>query len=168
MTCDGSRAQRFAGTWCGPPLAVLLGIASTVELAAMPLPATEVQLPGPILAQQSTEPGAQQPTRPPSAPSNPGKSDSSIELQEALTAARGRLEELSRAAEAVAATGQLQQELAALQAENQKLRSEVEAARTGQGELEMAKKAAEARAAELTKTVEQATAQAREMDQELV
>ena len=36
------------------------------------------------------------------------------------------------------------------------------------GELETAKQAAEARAAELTKTVEQATAQAREMDQQLL
>ncbi len=40
--------------------------------------------------------------------------------------------------------------------------------RTERGELETAKQAAEARAAELTKTVEQATAKAREMDQELV
>ena len=40
--------------------------------------------------------------------------------------------------------------------------------RTERGELATAKQAAEARAAELTKTVEQATAKAREMDQELV
>ena len=99
---------------------------------------------------------------------NPSKPDSFIELQEALTAARGRLEELSRAAEAVAATGQLQQELAALQAENQKLRAEIEAAQAERGELATAKQTAEARVTELTKTVEQATAKAREMGQELV
>jgi outer membrane protein OmpA-like peptidoglycan-associated protein/predicted nucleic acid-binding Zn-ribbon protein len=128
----------------------------------MPLPATETQLPGPTLIQQSTEQPA---PRPPSGESAP---DSFMELQEALTAARGRLEELSRAAEAVAASGQLQQELAALQEENQKLRAEIEAARTERGELATGKQAAEARTAELTKTVEQATAKAREMDQELV
>ncbi len=168
MTCDHTRARRFAGTWYGPFLAVLLGSASIVELAAMPLPALEAQLPGPTLIQQSTEPPGNAGTaaRPPSGGGS--KPDSFIELQEALTAARGRLEELSRAAEAVAATGQLQQELAALQAENQKLRSEIDAARTERGELETAKKAAQARAAELTKTAEQATGQAREMDQELV
>jgi outer membrane protein OmpA-like peptidoglycan-associated protein/predicted nucleic acid-binding Zn-ribbon protein len=167
MTRHDSRAQRFVTRW-GPSLAAVVGIASTVELAAMPFPATEAPLPHPILIQQSTEPDAQQPAGTPSAPSNPSKPDSFTELQEALTAARGRLEELSRAAEAVAATGQLQQELAALQAENQKLRAEIEATRTERGELATAKQAAEARTAELTKTVEQATAKAREVDQELV
>jgi outer membrane protein OmpA-like peptidoglycan-associated protein/predicted nuclease with TOPRIM domain len=68
----------------------------------------------------------------------------------------------------LAATKQLQQELAALQEENQKLRAEIEAARAEPGELETTKQAAEARAAELTKTVEEATAKARQMDQELV
>ena len=168
MTRRDSRAQRFAITWGGPLLAALVGIGGADELAAMPLPATEAPLPGPILIQQSTEPSAQQPAGTPSAPSNPSKPNSFIELQEALTAARGRLEELSRAAEAVAATGQLQQELAALQAENQKLRAEIEAAQAERGELATAKQAAEARVTELTKTVEQATAKAREMDQELV
>ena len=164
MTRDDSRAQRFARTWWGPSLATLVGIGSTVELAAMPFPPTEAQLRGPTLIQQSTEPRAQQPAGPPGAPS----ADSFIELHEALTAARERLEELSKAAEAVAATRQLQQELAALRQENQQLRAEIEAVRTERGELETAKQAAEARTAELTKTVEQATAQAREMDQQLL
>ena len=70
-----------------------------------------------------------------------------IQLHEALTAARERLEELSKAADTVAATGQLQQELAALREENQLVRAEIEV---------------------LTKEVEQATAKAREVDQELV
>ena len=73
--------------------------------------------------------------------------DSFIQLHEALTAARERLEELSKAADTVAATGQLQQDLAALREESQLVRAEIEA---------------------LTKEVEQATAKAREMDQELV
>ena len=90
------------------------------------------------------------------------------ELQEALTAARGRLEELSRAAEAVAASGQLQQELAALQEENQKLRAEIEAVRTERGSWQRGSRRPRRARPELTKTVEQATAKAREMDQELV
>jgi outer membrane protein OmpA-like peptidoglycan-associated protein len=147
----------------GPSLAAFLGMAGTVELAAMPLPATQPQLPGSILIQQSTKPQAQQPAGTPGAPS-----DSFIELHEALTAARERLEGLSKAAEAVAATRLLQQELAALRQENQELRSEIDAVRAERGELETAKQAAEARAAELTKTVEQATAQARAMDEQLL
>jgi outer membrane protein OmpA-like peptidoglycan-associated protein len=164
MTRDDSRARRFARSWSGPSLAAFLGMAGTVELAAMPLPATQPQLPGPILIQQSTKPHAEQPAGTPGAPS----ADSFIELHEALTAARERLEELSKAAEAVAATRQLQQELAALRQENQELRSEIDAVRAERGELETAKQAAEARAAELTKTVEQATAQARAMDEQLL
>ena len=164
MTRDDSRAQRFARTWWGPCLAALVGIGSTGEPAAMPLGGEEPQLPGPTLIQQSNKPDAQQPAGTPGAPS----ADSFIELHQALTAARERLEELSKAAEAVAATRQLQQELAALRQENLQLRAEIEAVQAERGELETAKQAAEARAVELTKTVEQATAQAREMDQQLL
>ncbi len=163
MTRDDSRAQRFARIWWGPSLAALVVLASAVEVAAMPLPATPPPLPRPTLIQQPTKPHAQQPAGTPGAPS-----DSFTELHEALTAARQRLEELSKAAEAVAATRQLQQELAALRQENQQLRSEIEAVRAERGGLETAKQAAEARAAELTKTVEQATAQARAMDEQLL
>ena len=56
MIRDDFRAHRFARTWLGPSLATLVGIGSTVELAAMPIPATDVQVPGPILIQQSSEP----------------------------------------------------------------------------------------------------------------
>ena len=171
MTCDDSRARRFAKVWWGAAFATLAGVGSGGELAAMPLAATDVQLPGPILIQQSSEPQVE--TRPragtSSAPAgDPSKPDSFNELHEALTAARERLEELSRAAEAVAATGQLQQELAALRQQNQQLQAEVAAARAQRAELEQAKQAAEAHAAELTKAVEQATAKAQEVDQELV
>jgi chemotaxis protein MotB len=155
MTRDYSRAHRFAKAWLGPSLATLVGIGSTVELAAMPIPAPGVQLPGPTLIQQSPGPHGD-------------AQHSFIELHEALTAARERLGVLSRAAKAVAATGQLQQELAALREENQQMRAAIEAVRVERGDLETATQAAEAHAAELTKTVEEATAQAREMDQELV
>jgi hypothetical protein len=91
MTYDEFRAHRFAHTWLGMSLAMFVGIGSTVELAAMPIPAPGAQLPGPILIQQSPEPhgAARQPAgtpRPPSA--GEGKPDSFIELHESLTAAR--------------------------------------------------------------------------------
>ena len=147
MSCDDFRAQRFAKIWLGPSLATLVGIGSTVELAAMPIPAPGAQLLGPTLIQQSPEPhrDAQQPAGPTAADAS--KPDLLIRLREALTAARERVEELSRAAKAVAATEQLQQEHAALREENQLLGAEIEA---------------------LTQEVEQAAAKAREMDQELV
>jgi outer membrane protein OmpA-like peptidoglycan-associated protein/predicted nucleic acid-binding Zn-ribbon protein len=171
MTCRDSRAQRFAKAWLGPSLATILGIGSTVELAAMPLAPTGPQLPGSILIQQSTEPQsyAQQPPRPSSGPARGQTApDSFTELHEALAAARERLEELSRAAEAVAATGDLQRELAALQERNQQLQAEVAAVRAERAGIETAKQAAETRAAELTEAAEQAKAKAQEMDQELV
>jgi chemotaxis protein MotB len=169
MTRDEFRAHRFANTWLGAALATFVGIGSTVELAAMPIPAPGAQQLGPILIQQSPGPqgDAQQPGATPRA-SSAGEPDSFNELHESLTAARKGLEGLSSVAKALAATKQLQQELAALQEENQQLRTELHAAQTGRGELETAKQAAEAHAAELTETVEQATAKARETDQELV
>jgi hypothetical protein len=59
---------------------------------------------------------------------------------------------VSKAAAAVAATGQLQQELAALRQQNQQLRAELDAVRAERAELGTAKQAADAHAAELTKT----------------
>jgi outer membrane protein OmpA-like peptidoglycan-associated protein len=90
------------------------------------------------------------------------------ELYEALAAARARLEELSAAAEAVAATGQLRQELAATKEENQKLVTEIEALRGGDQSAEQARQAAEARAVELSRALEEVTARARQIDEELI
>ena len=90
------------------------------------------------------------------------------ELQEALTTARERLGHLSRAAAAVAAAGDLQREIAALREENQQLRAEIDRVRAERRDLESARQAAEAHAAELTKTSGEATAKAREMQQDLV
>ena len=171
MTCADARAQRFAKAWWGPSLAALVGIGGTVELAAMPVALPGAQLPGPILIQQSSEPqtDVQQPAGTSSEPARAETApDSFIELHEALAAARERLEELSRAAEAVAATGQLQRELAALQEQNRQLQAEIAAVRAERAKLETAKEAAEARAVELTEAAEQAKAEAQEMDQELV
>jgi flagellar motor protein MotB len=169
MIRDDSRTYRYAKTWLGPPLATLVGIGSTVELAARPIPAPGAQLLGPILIQQSPGPeGTAQPPGGTPRASSAGEGEPDAFLREALKATREHLEELSRAAEAVAATKQLQQEIAALRQENQQLRAELYAVQTERGKLERTKKAAEARAAELTETVEQATAKARETDQELV
>ena len=134
MTRDDSRAQRFARTWLGPPLAAAVGIASAGELAAMPVP----------------RPGAAPRADPDPAVERTRCATTGRHAERAFRprarfvhrAARGvgggaeRLEELSKAAEAVAATGQLQQELAALQEENQQLRAEIEAGRAERGELE--------------------------------
>jgi outer membrane protein OmpA-like peptidoglycan-associated protein/predicted nuclease with TOPRIM domain len=171
MTCHDSRAQRSGKAWLGPSLAALVGIGSTVELAAMPVAPTGPQLPGSILIQQSpATQAAEQPPAPTS--SEPVRDettpDSFNELYEALAAARERLEELSRAAEAVAATGELQREFAALQEQNQQLRAESAAVRAERAELETAEQAAEARAVEATEAAEQARAKAQEMDQDLV
>lgn len=171
MSRDESRALRFASGWMGPSLAALVGIGSTVELGAMPVAPTGPQLPAPILIQQST--GSQADVQ--GAGGTTGETareeatpDSFIELHEALAAARQRLEELSRAAEAVAASGELQRELAALQEQNERLQAEVAAVRAERAELETAKQAAEARARELIAAAEEAKVKAQEMDQELV
>ena len=85
-----------------------------------------------------------------------------------MAAARERLDELSRAAEAVAASGELQRELAAAHEQNQQLRAEIDAVRAERDELAAARQAAAARVEELTREAEQATASAQEIDQELI
>ena len=171
MSHDVCHVQRFAKIWLGPLLATLIGIGSTVELAATPIPGAGVEVPGPTRIQQSPKSPGEAPQRaetPPPASAHESEPDSFIELQKALTAAQERLGHLARAAEAVAAAEQLQQDVAALREENQKLRAEIDAVRAERGDLETARQAAEARAAKLTKTLEEATAKAREMEQELV
>lgn len=162
--CDGSRTQRIATTWSGAWLAVGIAIVTSGDLAAMPVVSTGPQLSPLILVQQST------PGQEPAATSSEDQTapDSFLELHEALAAARERLDELSRAAEAVAASGELQRELAAAQAQNQQLRAEIDALRAERDELSTAKQAAEARVAEVRRAAEQATATAQGIDQELV
>ena len=162
--CDGSRTQRIATTWSGAWLAVGIAIVTSGDLAAMPVVSTGPQVSPLILVQQST------PGQEPAATSSENQTapDSFLELHEALAAARERLDELSRAAEAVAASGELQRELAAAQAQNQQLRAEIDALRAERDELSTAKQAAEARVAEVRRAAEQATATAQGIDQELV
>jgi outer membrane protein OmpA-like peptidoglycan-associated protein len=160
--CDSSRARRIAALSSGACLALGLSIGSSGDVAAMPAVGVGPQLPRPTLIQQAT-PGEE-----PAASEDQTAPDSFLELHEALAAARERLDELSRAAEAVAASGQLQRELAAAQEQNQQLRAEIDALRAERDELDKARQAAEARVAEVTRATEQATASAQEIDQELI
>jgi outer membrane protein OmpA-like peptidoglycan-associated protein/predicted nucleic acid-binding Zn-ribbon protein len=90
------------------------------------------------------------------------------ELNEALAAARARLEELSRAAEVAVNAGQARQELQAVRQENQRLTAELAAVRASRDELQGASTAAETRVAELTKAVEDAAGEVKRIEEELV
>ena len=160
--CDGSRARRIVTLWSGACLAVGLSIGSSGDVAAMPAVGMGPQVPRPTLVQQSM------PGQEPAASEDQTAPDSFLELHEALAAARERLDELSRAAEAVAAGGELQRELAAAQEQNRQLRAEIDALQAQRDGLDKARQVAEARVEELTRAAEQATASAQEIDQELI
>jgi outer membrane protein OmpA-like peptidoglycan-associated protein/predicted nucleic acid-binding Zn-ribbon protein len=76
------------------------------------------------------------------------------ELNEALAAARAKLEELSAAAEVAAQVGELRSELEAAREENRRLQAELASLRAGRHELESAGEAAKARIAELSAEAE--------------
>jgi chromosome segregation ATPase len=157
--CDGSRARRIGTLSSGACLA--LGI-SIGDLAAMRAVGVGPQVPRLTLVQQSMPGQGRAASEDQTAP------DSFLELHEALAAARERLDELSRAAEAVAASGELQQELAAAHEQNEQLRAEIDALQAERDGLDKARQAAQARVEELTQAAEQATASAQEIDQELI
>jgi outer membrane protein OmpA-like peptidoglycan-associated protein/uncharacterized coiled-coil DUF342 family protein len=90
------------------------------------------------------------------------------ELNEALAAARARLEELSRAAAVAVNAGQARQELQAVKQDNQRLTTELAALRASRDELQNAGQAAETRIAELTKAVEDAAGEVKRIEEELV
>jgi len=91
-----------------------------------------------------------------------------VELNEALAAARARLEELSRAAAAAAAAGQARQEFETIKEENQRLRAELASVRASRDQLSAASQNSAARYAELAKAAEDATAEAERIEEELV
>ena len=165
MVRHDSRAERFAGIWLGVLSAGVGLLAGVSEPAALTVTARP-PLPEPILIQERPE-AVPETARGQDAPSET-TAGSFSELHEALAAARARLEELSQAAAAVAATGQLRQEMTALKEENQRLLAQLEAVRAGDRELENARQAAEARALELSRALEETTAQAQRIDQELI
>jgi outer membrane protein OmpA-like peptidoglycan-associated protein len=165
MVRHGFRAGRMALSWLGVLFGGVCLIAGGGAPAALTL-SVEPPMPQPVLIQERPEAApetARGQAAPPATPAG-----SFRELHEALAAARVRLEELSKAAAAVVASGRLRQELAKLEAENQRLLAQLEAARAGDRELEDARQAAEARALELSQALEQATAEAQRIDQELI
>lgn len=90
------------------------------------------------------------------------------ELNEALAAARARLEELSKAAAAAAAAGQARHELDAIRQENQRLRSELQAVTASRNQLQATGQNNATRVAALTKAAEDAAAEAKQIEEELV
>jgi outer membrane protein OmpA-like peptidoglycan-associated protein/regulator of replication initiation timing len=162
------RVPRSSRLWSGLLLGTGCLVGSPCQLAAMSIEARP-SLPGWVLIQAQPEPGpvgAQPETG--MAPRGAAETGSFTELHEALAAARERLEELSKAAEAVASTGQLRQDLVALKQENQELIDEIATLQSKNRELEGAARGAEARVAELSAALEEATARARQIDEELV
>jgi outer membrane protein OmpA-like peptidoglycan-associated protein/predicted nucleic acid-binding Zn-ribbon protein len=86
------------------------------------------------------------------------------ELNEGLAAARARLEELGKAA---ALAGTASQELQSIKEENQRLAAEVAKLRASRDELLTARAGHEERIADMARTVEQATAEAKRLEEEL-
>ena len=89
------------------------------------------------------------------------------ELTEALAAARTRLEQLNRAAEALAGAAALRAELAAKEQENQELRAELQTLRASRAEWQRDSDAAEAEIGRLGQALDEAAAEAKKLDGEL-
>jgi len=110
----------------------------------------------------------------PAAPPAAGEADAGdqrapfAELNEALAAARARLEELSQAAAAAAAAGQARQEFETVRQENQRLQAELATMRASRDELRAASQSRAVRLAELTKAAEDAGAETKRIEEELV
>lgn len=90
------------------------------------------------------------------------------ELNEALTAARSRLTELTKAAEIAKVAGELQEQLQSTESENRQLKSVLSQLQTENSDLLSAKQAAGRQIMELGKVAESAGAEARRLDEELV
>jgi outer membrane protein OmpA-like peptidoglycan-associated protein/predicted nucleic acid-binding Zn-ribbon protein len=170
MRRPDSCAPRFSKTW----LELLLGagclVASASDVSALSVGAGP-RLHGLVLIQDRSEPApqaAQGKITPAERVPGAAASSSFTELHEALAAARERLQELSKAAEAVAATGDLREQLETARQENRRLVAEIEALRSEDREGESARETAEARLAEASKELEAAKGQARQIDEELV
>ncbi len=90
------------------------------------------------------------------------------ELNEALSAARARLTELTKAAEIAKVAGELKDDLKAAEAENQELTAALSQARSENAELQTVQQAASRLADESEKAASDAVAEARRLDEELV
>ena len=89
------------------------------------------------------------------------------ELNEALSAARSRLAELTKAAEIAKVAGELRENLQSTEAENRQLKSVLSQLQTDYSTLQTAHQAAEKRIAELEQTAEGADAETRRLSDEL-
>ncbi|MEM7041458.1 MAG: hypothetical protein AAF543_01475, partial [Pseudomonadota bacterium] len=90
------------------------------------------------------------------------------ELNEALTAARSRLAELTKAAEIAKVAGEIREKLQAAEAENRQLKSVLSQLQTDNSELHSAKQATERQLQELERATEEAAVETRRLDEELV
>lgn len=90
------------------------------------------------------------------------------ELNDALKAARSRLTELTKAAEIAKVAGELRDKLQTTEAENRELKSVLSKLQTEHSALQSAKQAAGSRIEGLEKTSDEAAAEAKRLDEELV
>ncbi len=158
---DRQRARKVTKSLPGCALvaASLAGLCST-EAAALSPGSPAIANHGPILIQDAGK-----------APPGPGQGDARApfaELNEALAAARARLEDLSKAATAAAAAGQARQELEGVRQENQRLHAELAALRADRDAARERADSSAARLAELSKAAEDAVAEAKRIEDELV
>jgi outer membrane protein OmpA-like peptidoglycan-associated protein len=158
---DQSSAARRAHVVAGRALLAAGLIASgAVAGGAMPRLHPDGPAPRVTLIQEAADPG----------PSATGQSNASgqqapfAELNQALAAARARLEELAKAAAVAASAGQAREEVASLKEQNRQLAAEVAALRADRDGLQ----SAGARIGELTKAAEAAAAEAKRIEAELV
>jgi flagellar motor protein MotB len=166
--------DRGCGAWltaCVLP-AVVVGATLTIggEPAALPLVKELPRAPHLLPVEDGAAPG-------PAPGDGPGGSEGGApfaELTEALAAARAKLEQLDRAAEALAGAAALRAELTAREAElaakteeNQRLLAELQTLRAHRAEWQRAEDAAQAQIAGLAQALDQATAEAKKLDGEL-
>jgi outer membrane protein OmpA-like peptidoglycan-associated protein len=153
----------------GLPICALLGASLAglyaIEAAALPAAHPRPGPPAPVVLVDDPAAPVPETAAPPAAG---GERAPFAELNEALAAARARLEELSKAAAVAANAGQARQELETVKQENERLTAEVTALRASRDELQRASQSAEARVAELTKAVEDAAGEAKRIEEELV
>jgi hypothetical protein len=156
---DRQRARQVSG---GLPVCALLAASLAglygADAAALPrTPPAALALPGLTLVQSG---GGELPQA--AAGASAGQEQSPFtELNEALAAARARLEELSKAAAAAATAGQARHELETARQEIQRLQSELATLRADRDQLRAASQQTAARVAELSGTAEDAAAEAK-------
>jgi outer membrane protein OmpA-like peptidoglycan-associated protein len=154
---DQSSAARRAHVVAGRAL-LAAGLIASGAAAGGAMPRVHPDWPAPqvTLIQETADPGH--------GTAGPGQQAPFAELNEALAAARARLEELAKAAAVAASAGQAREEVVALKEQNRQSTAEVAALRADRDGLQ----SAEARIGELTKAAEAAAAEAKRIEAELV